>query len=243
MTGEPGRKRRISFHQVVLALLGAALTLWVLTAFLHLFLRGNDDLLVLLFSLPVLGLCALALIVHAIVRPSRRRALVSALALAASVILLLGTPHIRHAGTHLFLAVNGKALDGFTREIISYGKIHEMYGGLNGELVARNAPDVERDPPSPLLPRLPLEEVLARHGIDMARYDAFAARLIELRLLGFELSAGHVAFVAGGLMDNLSGLLYVREGSEPPAPGASVFTTEFVSLRHITGRWYSFGTS
>jgi hypothetical protein len=243
MTDAPVRERRISFHGVVLALLGAVLALWVLTAFLHLFLRGNDDLLVLLFSLPVLGLCALALLVHAIVRPSRRRAAVSALALGASVLVLLATPHIRHAGTHLFVALNEKALDGFTREIISYGKIHEMFGGLNGELVARDAPDVERDPPAPLLPRLPLEEVLARHGIDRARYDAFAARLIELRLLGFELSASHVAFVTGGMIDNLGGLLYVREGFGPPALDTSVFTTRLVFLRHIRGRWYSFGTS
>jgi hypothetical protein len=243
MTAVPARKRRISFHKIVLALLGAVLTLWVLAAFLHLFLRGNDDLILVLFSLPVLGICAIALVFHAVLRPSRRRALVGALALGVSLLVLLATPHIRHAGTHLFVALNGEALDEFTREIISYGKIHEMNGGLNGELVARDAPDVERDPPAPLLPRLPLEEVLARHGIDRARYDAFAARLIELRLLGFELSGSHVAFVTGGMVDNLGGLLYVREGFEPPALDTSVFTTRLVSLRHIRGRWYSFGTS
>jgi hypothetical protein len=243
MTDVPKRKRRLSFHGVVLALLGAVLTLWLLAAFFHLFLKGNDGLLILLFLLPLLGLFALLLILHTIVRPSKRAAAVSALALGAAILVVLGTPYIRHAGTHLFVAVNEKALGELTSEIIGYGKIHRMFGELNGELVASGASDVERDPPHGLRPRLPLEEVLARHGIDRGMYDAFAASLRNLRLLGFEVSESCIAFPTGSMLDNVHGLLYVRDGFEPPSLDTPVLSSRLVELRHIRGSWYWFGTS
>jgi len=240
---QPRRKGRISFHGIVLALVGAVLSVWVLAAFFHLFLQGNDGLMTLLFLLPLLGLFAFLLILHAILRPSKRVAAVSALALAAAILVVLATPHIRHAGTHLFVAVNEKALDELTSEIIGYGRIHQMFGELNGELVASAAADVDRDPPHGLRPRLPLEQVLARHGIDRGMYDAFAASLRDLRLLGFEVSENCVAFPTGGMLDNVHGLLYVRDGLEPPALGTSVLSSRLVALTHIRGSWYWFGTS
>jgi hypothetical protein len=243
MTDVPKRKRRISFHGVVLALLGAVLTLWVLAAFFHLFLRGNDDLFIALILLPVLGLFALLLILHGVLRPSKRTAAVSALALGAAALLVLGTPHLRFAGTHLFVTVHKKALGELTSQIIGYGKIHQMFGELNGELVASEASDVERDPPHGLRPRLPLEEVLARHGIESGMYDAFAARLGDLKLLGFEVSESCVAFPTGGMLDNVHGLLSVRDGFEPPSLNSSVLSSRLVLLRHIQGSWYWFATT
>src|SRR4029077_8785360 len=169
--------------------------------------------------------------------------------LVFGVALLLATPSISQAGRFLFFVSRQTQLDGFVRDILAYGRIREMSDGqryfkqLNGELITYDPSKVTISRDAGTRPIVALDQILERDHIDPVRYAEFRQRLIDLKLIEFEVEDGYVAFLYDGILDNLMGFLYVREGAAPPALDSELFACKLVALRRIRGNWYAFGTT
>ena len=76
-----------------------------------------------------------------------------------------------------------------------------------------------------------------------AQYEAFGRKLVDLNLIDFEVHEGFVAFLSGGMLDNLAGFLWVKPGATPPGNRYILFESQLVYLKSLSGGWYRFGTS
>jgi hypothetical protein len=141
-------------------------------------------------------------------------------------------------------------LEALVHNILADGRVRSMsdatrfYKDLNGIPLRDVGPPVyahdEQGPPD----AVPLSTALAKTGIDEPTYRRFRAVLLSTGYLEVEVAPGYVAFVEGGMLDNLFGVVYVRPGQTPPPLGSGfVDGTQLVSLRHLSGPWYSFGTT
>lgn len=141
-------------------------------------------------------------------------------------------------------------LDTLVHDVLADGRVRSMsaatrfYKDLNGIPLRDVGPPVdagdEEGPPD----AVPLSTALAKTGIDEPTYRRFRAALLSTGYLEVEVAPVYVAFVEGGMLDNLFGVVYVRPGQTPPPLGSEfVDGTELVSLRHLSGPWYSFGTT
>jgi len=176
-----------------------------------------------------------------------RKVVVLLVAVVADVGLIAGTSTLERAGDRLFFESRRSRLDAFTRDIVAYGRIHQMSDGqrhfteLNGQLVAASAADLTTRSVGPST--RPLEQVLARDAIAVQRYEDFRQRLRDLAVIQFDAQPGYVAFLYDGMVDGQEGYLRVKPGDSPPATGAKLFGAAVIRLEPIGDGWYRFATS
>lgn len=220
----------------------ALLTLWVL---LEKFLGAQSSLAFAVLGMPLLALSTLAVIVWAAWGIRRQKVVVLVLAVVADVCFVSGTPTLSRAGDRLFFESRRSRLETFSRDIVAYGRIHQMSDGmrhfteLNGQLVASSA--TEAMPGA--APTRPLEQVLAGDAIEARRYEEFRGRLRELGLIQFDARPEFVAFLYDGMLDNLEGYLVVKPGASPPAMRSTLFGATLIRLEPLGDGWYRFATT
>jgi hypothetical protein len=227
----------------------ALVGLLVLYATGSVFLSDRVAFGVLLLAVPLLAVSLLVVLGHTLWRPSWRKTLRCAGVLVAAAAAFLAVPYAAAAGNWLFVKSREAALEAFIRDIDGYARIRQMSDGerhfkeLNGALIAFEIRHREMDSGRSQPDVLPIETVLARDRIDRARYEDFRRRLIGLRLTEFDATPTYVAFLHGGMLDDLSGLIYVRSGAAPPPMDSPLFKSKLIRLQHVTGNWYWFGTT
>ena len=222
----------------------ALLTLWLL---FEKFIGAQSSLAFAVLGTPLLIVSTLVVGMWAAWGIRWRKVIVLMLAVVADVGLISGTSSLERAGDRLFFESRRPRLAVFARDIVAYGRIHEMSDGLraftdlNGALVVdTSAPD----PSSPVAStNRPLEQVLARDGIDAHRYEEFRQRLRDLQVIQFDAEPGYVAFLYDGLLDGLEGYLLVKPGASPPAMRSTVFGETLIRLEPLGDGWYRFATT
>jgi len=222
----------------------ALLTLWVL---LEKFLGAQSSLVFAVLGMPLLALSTLAVIVWAAWGIRRRKVVVLVLAVIADVCFVSGTPTLTRAGDRLFFESRRSRLETFSRDIVAYGRIHQMSDGtrsfteLNGDVVS----DSKSDGPNGSLaaPAVPIEQVLSRDAIEARRYEEFRGRLRDLKLIQFDAQPQFVAFLYDGMLDNLEGYLVVKPGASPPAVRSTLFGATLIRLEPLGDGWYRFATT
>ena len=222
----------------------ALLTLWVV---FEKFLGAQSSLAFVVVGMPLLALSSLAVIVWAAWGIRWRKVVVLVLAVVADVGFVSGQPTLTRAGDRLFFESRRSRLESFSRDIVAYGRIHQMSDGtrsfteLNGDVVSDSTSD---GPARPLAaPALPLEQVLARDAIATPTYEAYRRRLRDLKLIQFEAESGFVAFLYDGMLENLEGYLVVKPGASPPAMRSTLFGATLIRLEPLGGGWYRFATT
>jgi hypothetical protein len=88
-----------------------------------------------------------------------------------------------------------------------------------------------------------IERILAGDDLAVVQYQAFSKRLVDLGLIEFEVHKGFMAFLWGGMLDNLTGFLWVEPGASAPDYRYFLFESNLVYLKSLSGGWYRFGTS
>jgi hypothetical protein len=220
------------------------LVTWLL---LEKFFGAASVLAFAVIGLPLLAVSTLAVMVWAAWGIRRRKIVVLLLAVVADVGFISGREMLSRTGDRLFFATRQSRLETFARDIVAYGRIHQMSDGsrsfteLNGALVAPSAADAATGPAAS--PRHPLEQVLARDAIAATRYEEFRRRLRDLGLTQFDARPGFVAFLYDGMLDDLEGYLLVTPGGSPPAVRSTLFGASLVRLEPIGGGWYRFVTT
>jgi len=236
------RAARLIVGQFVVVL--TVLAVWVL---LEKFLGAGSGLAFTVVGQMLLGVSTLTVMGWAAWGIRWQKAVLLLLAVVADAGLISGSPALTRAGDRLFFQTRRSRLETFSRDIVDYGRIHQMSDGtrsfteLNGVLVTRSA--TEATIGSSSTPRRPLEEVLARDAIAAQRYEEFRRRLQDLKLTQFDAKPGYVAFLYDGMLDNLEGYLLVRPGGSPPALRSTLFGATLVSLEPIGDGWYRFTTT
>jgi len=222
----------------------ALLTLWVL---LEKFLGAQSSLAFAVLGMPLLALSTLAVMVWAAWGIRRQKVVVLVLAVVADVGFVSGTPTLTRAGDRLFFESRRSRLVTFSRDIVAYGRIHQMSDGmrsfteLNGDVVSDSKSD---GPSGPLVaPAVPIEQVLSRDAIEARRYEEFRGRLRDLKLIQFDAQPGFVAFLYDGMLDNLEGYLVVKPGASPPAMRSTLFGATLIRLEPLGDGWYRFATT
>lgn len=249
MTTEvPGE--RMSSRSIVVGQFVLVLTSLAIAIFLSKFIGSVSDLLLLILGLPVAGASALIVVVWALWNPRGTKWRVMLVLFSVAALQVLATPWISRAGDRLFFETRRAELDAFAREIIAYGRIHQMSDGtryvkeLNNQRVAYSASDLETTTRDPNVQQaLPVAEVLARDSVDGKRYEEFRSRLKNLKFIQFDVQPDYVAFLYDGFLDNLQGYLIVRSGGKPPALHSEMFRSDLVLLREVGGPWYWFATT
>jgi hypothetical protein len=239
----------VSVRSWVLIQFATVVATLVLGTLLSKFWGSGAGFLLVLGGLPLLAVSGAIVLSWAIWRPRRDKLGIAVLALLAGSGVVAATPWLKSAGDRLFFETRRARLETFTRDVLAYGRIHEMSDGLrhhkqlNGELVAYTTGAVDTTRPWPFRGAVPVEQVLARDGIDRREYEAFRQRLRDLKLIEFEIHPGYVAYLYDGFLDNLEGYLHVQEGHAPPGLHGELFSTELVALKPLGGGWYWFGTT
>lgn len=193
------------------------------------------------------GLFLLGQAVHERSRQGWLRAGIAALALPA---VYFSVAPLSHAVEYTRFMYHRDRLDALVHDVLADGRVRSMsdatrfYKDLNGIPLRDVGPPVdlsaEQGPPG----AVPLLTALARTGIDEPTYRRFRAALLSTGYLEVEVAPGYVAFVEGGMLDNVFGVVYVRPGYAAPVLGSEfVDATKLVSLRHLSGQWCSFGTT
>ena len=224
----------------------ALLTLWLL---LEKFLGAQSRLAFAVFGAPLLVLSTLVVGVWAAWGIRWPKVAVLLLAVVADVGLISGTSFLARAGDRLFFESRRSRLDAFAREIVAYGRIHQMSDGLrhftdlNGQLVTSSRAGAQATPSSDASSAQSLEQVLARDAISAQRYEEFRQRLRDLKVIQFDTQPGYVAFLYDGMVDGQEGYLLVRPGASPPAVRSSLFGELLISLEPLGDGWYRFATT
>jgi hypothetical protein len=142
-----------------------------------------------------------------------------------------------------YLHFRGNALEAFVIDIRSYGKISGMsdanrfYKEFNLDLITFNPSDVDtqgigRDV-------VLLDTALERSKVSRAKYEDFRRRLIDLGFINFTTQGEILIFTRDGMLDNCYGLAYSESKRIPKSTSCG----SVVRWDHLTGNWYSFGTS
>lgn len=198
----------------------------------------------------IAGASGLFLLGQAVYERSRQSWL--RVAIAALVVLAgyFGIAPLSHGVEYAQFMYRRARLEALVYDVLADGRVRSMsdatrfYKDLNGIDLRDVGPPVdagdEQGPPD----AIPLSTALAKTGIDEPTYRRLRAALLSTGYIELEVAPGYVAFVEDGMLDNLFGVVYVRPGQTPP-PLSSEFVdgTELVSLRHLSGPWYAFGTT
>ena len=242
------QSRRTS-ERKVLASVNAVLSLLVLWV-LFTKLLGSFSVILVPFVLPsVLVLSGLIILGWSAWQPRSTKSAYALVCLLAGAVVVMATTSMGRGGDGHFFESRRVRLEELTRDLIAYGRIHEMCDGLrhfktlNGELVAYTPAQVDTTPGVGGVPTLPVEQVLAREGIDRRRYEEFQHRLRKLRFIEVEVEQGYVAYLYDGILDNQQGYLLVRPGHVPPPLGSGLFAAELIALQPLGGGWYLFATT
>jgi hypothetical protein len=221
----------------------ALLTLWIL---LEKFLGAQSRLAFAVLGTPLLVASTLVVGVWAAWGIRWPKVVVLLLAVVTDVGLILGTSTLERAGDRLFFESRRSRLDAFARDIVEYGRIHQMSDGLrhftelNGQLVAASPAELTTGPRGST--RL-LEQVLARDVIAKHRYDDFRQRLRDVAVIEFDARPEYVAFLYDGMVDGQEGYLLVQPGASPPALRETLFGAALIRLEPIGDGWYRFATT
>jgi hypothetical protein len=173
-------------------------------------------------------------------------------AIAALVVLAgyFGITPLSHGVEYAQFTYRRARLEALVYDVLKDGRVRSMsdarrfFKDLNGIHLRDVGPPVDAGSEQGPLDAVPLSVALARTGIDEPAYRHFRAALLSTGYLEVEVAPGYVAFVEDGMLDNLFGVVYVRPGNTPPPLGSEfVDGTELVALRHLSGPWYSFGTT
>lgn len=154
-------------------------------------------------------------------------------------------------GSKVYLLLNRGKLESFATDIVKYGRIKKMSDGLshfkslNDSLVAYlpsevRRPESEKDVFQLILP---LNEVLAKEGIEPDKYEYFRQQLIDLSYIDVEVRKDVVVLTRDGMLDNCWGVLFVLSDHDPPLYGDHLSCGSLISLSKLVGRWYAFSTT
>ena len=221
----------------------ALLALWIL---FEKFLGAQSRLAFAVLGTPLLVVSTLVVGVWAAWGIRWPKVVVLLLVVVTDLGLIFGTSSLERAGDRLFFESRRSRLDAFAREIVEYGRIHQMSDGLrhftelNGQLVA--ASPAELTVGSRGSTRL-LEQVLARDAIAKQRYDDFRQRLRDVAVIEFDVRPGYVAFLYYGMVDGQEGYLLVQPGASPPEMRETLFGAALIRLEPIGDGWYRFATT
>ncbi|MFL5619852.1 MAG: hypothetical protein ACJ79A_15830 [Gemmatimonadaceae bacterium] len=222
----------------------ALLSLWVL---FEKFLGAQSGLAFAVLGMPLLALSTLAVMVWTAWGIRWRKVAVLLLVVVADAGFISGSSTLSRAGDRMFFETRRSRLDTFARDIVAYGRIHEMSDGmrsfieLNGDVVAGSTSDGPAR--SLVAPAVPLEQVLTRDGIAAQRYEEFRDRLRDLKIIQFDAEPGFVAFLYDGMLENLEGYLLVKPGGSPPAMRSTLFGAALIHLEPLGDGWYRFATT
>jgi hypothetical protein len=222
----------------------ALLVLWVL---LEKFLGAQSGLAFAVLGMPLLALSTLAIVVWSAWGIRWQKGVVLLLAVVADVGFITGSSTLSRAGDRMFFETRRSRLDAFARDIVAYGRIHQMSDGmrsfteLNGDVVAGSTSD---GPVRSLAaPAVPLEQVLVRDAVSAQRYEEYRRRLRDLKIIQFDAEPGYVAFLYDGMLENLEGYLVVKPGGSPPAMRSTLFGAALIRLEPLGDGWYRFATT
>jgi hypothetical protein len=240
--------RRLNASRIVLGQFVVVIVLLALWVLLGKFLGARAALAFAVVGMPLLALSTLGVMAWAAWGIRRQKVALLLLAVVADAGFISGSDALSRTGDRLFFATRRSRLETFARDIVSYGRIHQMSDGLraftelNGELVAAS-PSEAATALTAASRRHPLGEVLARDAITAERYEEFQRRLRDLALTQFDAQPGYVAFLYDGMLDNLEGYLLVKPGGSPPARRSTLFGASLVRLEPIGDGWYRFVTN
>jgi hypothetical protein len=221
----------------VIGLLGgysALLALWLVAQIGHLFLPRETEYELRDLAFWLAPFYLLGIIGWAIWSPRHSWKIWTAvLGLALGILVFNFSCPFTAYSDRLYVRRNQEALSSLVADVIAYERIRSMdphyMRALNGTFVLYQ---VEKADSPSHLKRVPLAAVLARDGIEPAKYADFERRLSVLHLMAFWVDSGQVTLARsrGG------GSLY-RPQDPPLKPGAPLGNSGRI-LRVLADGWY-----